>query len=295
LAVLAMLLVTLSQPGEPALSLAIRRSFFGVYQVQSTPSNRFIQFLHGRTIHGSQIEDPATQKPVEPQMPTAYYTRSGPIGQVMRSLPQEGPLSVGVVGLGVGSMAAYARPGMQMTFYEIDPLVLDLAEKSGWFTYLSAARDRGADVKSILGDARLTLAKSPSGTFDLLILDAFSGDAIPVHLLTREAVAMYLTKLKPHGLLAVHISNRYLELQPLITALAADAACVCFARFDPMIDISLASQGGIASKWTIIAHTRDDLGTLDDGRWSETQPLPTDRVWTDEHSNILSVMRWNRD
>ncbi len=295
LAIAAMLLVTIAHPGEQANTLLVRRSFFGICQVQSTPSNRFVQFLHGRTLHGSQLEDPTTLRPIAPEIPLAYYTREGPIGQVMRALPQDRPLSVGVVGLGVGSMAAYARRGMSMTFYEIDPLVLDIAERSGWFTYLAGARERGAVVRTVLGDARQTLVDAPPESFDLLILDAFSGDAVPVHLLTREAVAMYLTKLKPHGLLAVHISNRFLELQPLISSLAADAGWTCYVRNDPMIDASLAMQGGVASKWTVMAKQRVDLGLIDDGRWTESLPKPGDPLWTDDRSNLLSTVKWRSD
>lgn len=295
LAIAAMLLVTIAHPGEHGNTLLVRRSFFGICQVQSTPSNRFVQFLHGRTLHGSQLEDPTTRRPIAPEIPLAYYTREGPIGQVMRSLPQDRSLSIGVVGLGVGSMAAYARRRMSMTFYEIDPLVLDIAEHSGWFTYLQGARDRGAVVSTVLGDARQTLADAPAASFDLLVLDAFSGDAIPVHLLTREAVAMYLTKLKPHGLLAVHISNRFLELQPLISALATDAGWTCYVRNDPMIDVTLAMQGGVASKWTVMAKQREDLGVIDDGRWTESQPKAGDPLWTDDRSNLLSTVKWHSD
>jgi hypothetical protein len=295
LAITALLLVTLTRPGEPATTLLARRSFFGVYAVQSTPSHRFVQFVHGRTIHGSQHLDPETRKPIDPEIPITYYTRNGPIGQVMQSLAGERESSIAVVGLGVGSMAAYARPGMQMNFYEIDPLVLDIAERSGWFSYLPAARGRGANIQTILGDARLTLANAPAASIDLLILDAFSGDAIPVHLLTREAVAMYLTKLKPHGLIVAHISNRYLDLQPVIAALARDSGGICYARYDPMIDMTLVMQGGIASTWTLIARRPEDLGTLDDGRWHEVLSTPRDPLWTDNHSNVLSILRWSKD
>jgi SAM-dependent methyltransferase len=212
---------------------------------------------------------------------------------MLRTLPAERRQSIAVVGLGIGSIAAYESAPQKLTYFEIDPVVRDIAENSGHFTFIKAARDRGADVKIILGDARLTLADVPDESFDLLCLDAFSGDSIPMHLLTRESFELIRKKLKPHGVLAVHISNTYLDLRTTIANLAADAGCVCLYRDDRTISKKDDDERKLGSQWTALAKSRDDFGELaNDARWIELPPDARYAVWTDDFSNILSVLRW---
>jgi len=211
---------------------------------------------------------------------------------VLRSLEPERTKNIGVVGLGAGSLAAYAQPGTRMTFFEIDPTVRFIAEQSGRFSYISAARERGADIQVILGDARITLTSTSDHSLDALLLDAFSGDAIPIHLLTRQALDMYLRKLTPRGLLLVHISNIYLNLKPVLGNVAASAGCLSIAR-DDLDNGTTRPIGWQASQWVAIARQREDFGSIaQDPRWKPLPASPAARVWTDDYSNILSVFQW---
>jgi spermidine synthase len=200
-----------------------------------------------------------------------------------------------VVGLGTGTLAAYARPGEAMTIYEIDRRVRDVAFDREYFTYVSDARDRGASIRVELGDARVRLEavrrERPGERYDLLALDAFTSDAIPVHLLTREALRLYLEMLTPRGLLAVHISNRYLRLQPVVAALAEDAGLGGRLLMD---DSPADVEGAFSSTWVVLAQTSEALGMLPlDERWRLT--LETDPgvgVWRDDFHDLLSVFKW---
>ena len=223
--------------------------------------------------------------------PLAYYTRSGPIGQVFEAFggsPVEN--DVAVIGLGAGVMACYHQPQKQFTFYEIDPTVLSIAQNRGYFTYLS---DCGSPVRVVLGDARLRLRDATPHGYGMIILDAFSGDSIPTHLLTREALALYLTKLAPNGVLAFHISNRYLDLHDVLGNLAQDAGLFCLANDDRVITEAETREGKFASWWVVMAHAADDLQVLrSDPRWRELPASPDSRVWTDDFSNIVSILRF---
>jgi SAM-dependent methyltransferase len=293
LAVGALLLVFLFPPAGGSGLLATKRSFFGVHRVMLSADKRFVELYHGTTLHGRQWCDPATLEPLRPDEPLTYYTSEGPGGQVLRSLPAERLQRVAMVGLGTGTVAAYARPGTRMTFFEIDPVVRWVAEESGHFSYISAARQRGADVRIVLGDARLTLANVDDASLDLLLLDAFSGDAVPVHLLTRQALQLYLRKLKPQGLLLAHISNRYLELKPVLANVATSSGCVASSRIDIAHDSEKKPEGWQSSEWVIVARRSEDLESIaQDQRWTALTSAPSMRVWTDDYSNILRVFRW---
>ena len=225
--------------------LAVRRSFFGIHRIVRTPDRMFNDLYHGSTVHGRQ-QLSTTGHPAQAQEPLTYYTRSGPIGDVFANLPSLTPnqsANVAVVGLGVGSLAAYAWPQSRLTYHEIDPIVVWAARDSGQFSFLSEAQHRGVDLRIVLGDARLTLRNAPPHGYHLLVLDAFSGDAVPAHLLTREAMGIYLEKLAAGGVLAVHISNVYLNLKPVIAALAEDSGCICYACDDVRINSSDSSAG----------------------------------------------------
>jgi hypothetical protein len=202
--------------------LLTRRSFFGIHRVVRNPDGPFNDIYHGTTVHGRQFVDPNTGMPIRPRVALTYYSQTGPIGQIFTQALGTYPAKrVYVVGLGVGSLAAYADRGTELTYFEIDPAVRWLAADSGYFTFLKSAEERGAAVRIVMGDARLTLRQMQSRSCDILVIDAFCGDAIPVHLLTREAMKIYLDKLDHGGILAFHVSNMYLNLLPICSALAA--------------------------------------------------------------------------
>ena len=190
------------------------RTFYGSYRVTGTAERHSL--IHGTTLHGWELLDGPNAGE-----PTSYYSRSGPIGDVMTAYGGDPAFRrVGLVGMGVGTLAAYGRPGQRMDFYEIDPAVVRIARDSGLFGFLGRS---AADVRVVIGDGRLGLMGAPDAAYGLVVLDAFSSDAIPAHLLTEEAIAGYRRKLAPGGVLAVHITNRHLDLAPVLAAEAAAA------------------------------------------------------------------------
>lgn len=252
------------------------RSFFGIHRVVELDNGRFHELVHGNTTHGMQDT-------LNPGEPLTYYTRTGPIGQVFAAYPDMP--DVALVGLGVGSCAAYGYPGQRMTYFEIDPLVDKIAKNPDYFTFL---RDTKANLDVVIGDARLTLERQ-QGLYDLIALDAFSSDAIPIHLLTREAVEMYLSKLKPNGFLAFHISNRYLQLEPILTKVAQSLGLQAYLMIDAPTDEESAA-GKRPSNWMVLARSRDDVAKLvDRSAWELMEPDPKAPLWTDDYSNILSA------
>jgi SAM-dependent methyltransferase len=251
------------------------RSFFGTRFVELKGDTR--RLLHGTTLHGAQSLNPELRL-----TPLTYYHPTGPLGQLVDTLR---PRRAAMVGLGVGASACLQRRGDRWTFFEIDPAVLSLARDSGLFTYL---RDCPGRRDFVLGDARLTLERRPAGEFDLIALDAFTSDAIPVHLLTREAVAAYVSRLAPEGVLAFHISNRYLDLEPVLGNVAAALRLACRSQID--VEVSDGTPGKRASHWMVITRRAEHLGEEADWPWL---PCDTsrDRVWTDDYSNVLQVLR----
>jgi len=262
------------------------RSYFSVYKITTDPDRQLRLLVHGRTVHGAQSLDPSRRSE-----PLTYYHRTGPIGQAFATFT--GPLAkprVGVVGLGAGALAAYAEAGQRWTFYEIDPAIEDVARDPRYFTYL---RDARTPINVVLGDARLSLAKEPNASLDLLIVDAFGSDAIPIHLLTREALALYFKTLQPHGVLAFHVSNRYMDLEPLIGGLARDAGLSVLAQEDLTVSPEELQSGKTPATWVLVTRSRQDFGALaSDRRWHDLLPGGRSAVWTDDFSNPLSVMRW---
>jgi hypothetical protein len=260
------------------------RSFFGVYRVSDNAEMNCRVLFHGSIPHGLQSLDPS--RACEP---LAYYTRSGPIGQVFAAF-QESPVEneVALIGLGAGVMACYHQPHQRFTFYEIDPTVLHIAQDRRYFTYLS---DCGSPVRVVLGDGRLSLRAAPAHGYGMIVLDAFSGDSIPTHLLTREALALYLTKLAPNGVLAFHISNRHLDLHSVLGNLAHDAGLYCLSNDDAHVSEDEAREGKFASRWVVMACNSSDLEPLrKDSRWRVLPAAPGSRVWTDDFSNIVSIL-----
>lgn len=258
-------------------NLFMTRTFYGIIKVSEIGNMRVL--VHGGTQHGSQHSDASMASE-----PTTYYNRKGPLGDALGACRELSECrQVGVLGLGVGTLAAYGRAGDNITFYEIDPEIIKIAYDSRFFSYL---KDSKAGINIVTGDGRLSLERTIN-TYDILIIDAFSADAIPTHLLTREAIQLYQTKLNEHGLLIIHISNRYLKLEPILKALADDQALEAIHRYD-------SGQGSnsahLPSQWVVLAKNQDDLVGFD--QYSGWQPLQGRdvRVWTDNYSNILDAL-----
>ena len=255
------------------------RDFFGVRKVTFNRRDGTHVLLNGSTKHGAQSLDPRMRLE-----PLSYYGRTGPLGDAFAALPRHPHARVGVIGLGTGAMAAYARQDEAWTFFELDPEIERIARNSRYFTYLA---DSPGAVRIVLGDGRLSLSADRQGRFDVLVLDAFSSDAIPVHLLTREALQLYLRKLAPRGALLFHLSNRYVDLEPVVASLVRDAGS--------------SGASGIAAGSGKYLHRRLGLGRRDQARGSLGElrgksgwkPLryDGDRVWSDEFSNVLTAMR----
>jgi hypothetical protein len=262
------------------------RSFFGVYKVigDEGTENTEHTLTHGNTNHGAQIFDGSN-----PPTPTTYYHRTGPIGQLFDALPNDTARApFATIGLGTGTMACYTQPGQQMTFYEIDPLVEQMARDPNLFTYL---RDCPGNINVVLGDARLSLERAADRQYGVIVADAFSSDAVPIHLMTREALGLYLAKLRSDGVMAYHISNRNLQLEPVLGNLARDRGLVCYTQLDGQVE---GEPGKLVSHWVMMANKKEDLGSVpDDQRWRSCAVTsdPSD-VWTDDFSNILSTFKW---
>lgn len=270
--------------GAEGQVLYAERSFFGVSRVGLGQQSGYHLLMQGSTLHGLQSLDPARSRE-----PLSYYYKTGPLGQVFETFNPSNPdASIGVVGLGTGAIACYSTPGQQVTFFEIDPVVEEIARDPRYFTFL---RDCGQRTNIVLGDARLSL-EATDQQFDMLILDAYSSDSIPMHLVTREALKLYADRLAPNGRLVFHISNRHLDLDPVLGNLAQDAGLFGIVRNDDA-SAEEAERGKSGSQWVVLARSSEDLGTLvTDQRW---KPLRTDAqqpVWTDQFGSILSAFRW---
>lgn len=260
------------------------RGFFGVNKVVETLDGKFRLLKHGTTLHGAQN---LTQNRGAPPEPLTYYHRDGPFADVIYAARSDRPLkNVGAIGLGTGSLACYRKDGESWRFYEIDPIVVQLASDPKKFNFLS---DCAPNAKLIVGDARITLGKEPDGGFDLIILDAFSSDAIPVHLLTREALVMYLSKLDQNGILAFHVSNRNMELRPVLAAAAKELGLAALTRNGGRAG---ALKDAYKTPATLVAFARSEkrLDTLRAKKgWGPLQNKGW-RVWTDDYSNVLDAI-----
>ena len=262
------------------------RSFFGVHRVFELPERNLRYLIHGGVVHGIQHLDRGKRRE-----PSTYFHKTGPIGQLFTAFQgRQDKRRIGVIGLGIGTLAAYGERGQEWTFFEIDPAIADLASDPKQFTYLS---DSPARKRIVLGDARIALVKEPADAFDVLVVDAFSSDAVPVHLLTREALQLYLQKLDAGGVIAFNITNSYLNLTPLIADLADDAGLVVRVQHDVLADPAAISLGKATSRWAVMARSVDALGPIaQDARWKPVPPRPTPKAWTDDFSNPLSLVRW---
>jgi hypothetical protein len=268
--------------GQPALHS--ERTFYGVLRVIEGPrGEHYLQ--HGTTLHG--VESFAPGRAGEP---LSYYTRTGPIGDVFRLYQEQRPFEqVGLVGLGVGTLAAYGRAGQDFTFYEIDPAVIEIAHDPRYFTFL---RDSKAAVTTVAGDARRSLRRAARGRNDLLVVDAFSSDSIPVHLLTREAVQLYLGTLRERGVLAFHVSNRHLRLAPVVAGIADSLGLEAAHRFQ-LVSARAAAEGAATSHWIVLARSERHLRPLLVNGWEPLRAEAGTRVWTDDFSNVLGAIDWS--
>jgi hypothetical protein len=282
LVVLAFLLSGLWQPGFNSIETA--RSFFGVHQVVETADGQHRILYHGTTIHGAQRLADSAARPE----PLTYYYSGGPMSQTIEAVrAAKGRLGrVAAVGLGSGSLACHRRGNEAWTFYEIDPEVVRIARNPRFFSFLSRC---APDVPIVLGDARLTLARAAQ-RHDLIVIDAFSSDAIPVHLLTREAVASYLARLEDNGVLVMHISNRHMELASVVAAVGAAEGLVTYLREDDRPDVSPTNYKMNAIV-AALARSPAHLGELPKRRgWAEIKPDPRVPAWTDDYSDIAGAI-----
>ena len=262
------------------------RSYFGVYRVVS--DGLYNVFYHGTTIHGAQNDDPGAYRLI----PINYYYESGPISEVIQEFRNSAGLKrVAIMGLGAGGITCHGEAGEEWIFYEIDPLVEKIARDKTLYSYV---QDCPPDTRVVLGDARLKIAEAPDKNFDIIIMDAFNSDSVPVHLLTREAIELYLRKLDPGGVLVAHISNRHIDLEPPLANLAAAAGLDALIRND---DISMTDGDDLAAQptdWVVLARKKADLGFLrrEGANWRPLERRGHKTVWTDDFSNLFEAIEW---
>jgi SAM-dependent methyltransferase len=260
------------------------RSFYGVIRVKEygAPGSDYHlrRLVHGVIMHGEQNLDPLRRR-----LPTTYYLPTSGIGVAIAAAQARGPVKVGVIGLGTGTLAAYGRKGDDFRFYDINAQVVEVARRQ--FTYLA---DTEARVEVVLGDARLNLEREPAQGFDVLAVDAFSSDAIPVHLITREALAVYLRHMKPGGVIAFHVSNRFLSLPPVVGRLAREQG----------VHAVLVSDNGkegdddhTTTDWVLVARDAKALAAKEIQETSPEAPedKPGWRTWTDDYSNLVQILK----
>jgi hypothetical protein len=259
------------------------RSFYGVLHVKEySPGEEahLRRLVHGTILHGEQYMHDGLRRLI-----TTYYTPSSGIGAAIQS-KQDHPIRVGVIGLGTGTIAAYGRPGDVYRFYEIDRNVVAIAQRD--FTFLS---DSAARVEIALGDARLSLEREPPQGFDVLAIDAFSSDAIPVHLITREALGTYLRHMKPDGIVAFHVSNRFLDLVPVVARIAREQGVQAVLVEDDPEEDDLTGRS--RSDWVLVSRSAEALGAqaIVERDATPAEDRPEWRTWTDDYSNLIQILK----
>ncbi|UFZ03957.1 fused MFS/spermidine synthase [Bradyrhizobium ontarionense] len=270
------------------------RSFFGVHKIVVTSDGHYHVLMHGTTIHGAEkyLNADGSKVTGRPE-PITYYHKDGGIGRAITAIRERkgAPLRVAVIGVGAGTLTCAAEPGESWTFFEIDQTMVDTARDPKYFSYI---RNCAPDVKPVIGDARLTFAREPDGAYDVIIVDAYSSDAIPIHLATEEAMAIYKAKLAPQGAVVMHVSNRHLELESVVVGIADanDLKSWVYNEDSGRDDEYIFSTDVVVS-----AREEADVGKLaSSDKWTETEPTDGERVWTDDYSNVLgAVYRRLRD
>ncbi|KJC61155.1 hypothetical protein UP10_09730 [Bradyrhizobium sp. LTSPM299] len=270
------------------------RSFFGVHKIVVTPNGQYHVLMHGTTIHGAEKfkNDDGTPVTGRPE-PISYYHKDGGIGQAITAIRERkgAPLKVAVIGLGSGTLTCASQPGEDWKFFEIDQSMVDTARDPKYFTYIQNCEP---NLKPVIGDARLTFTKEPDGVYDLIIVDAYSSDAIPIHLATEEAMAIYKQKLAPQGAVVMHVSNRHLELASVIVGIADANEMKSWVYSE---DSGRDNEYIFATSVVVSAREEADVGKLASSDvWAETEADENQRVWTDDYSNVLgAVYRRLRD
>jgi hypothetical protein len=255
------------------------RNFFGVKGVKYDVGTNSRRLLHGDTLHGLESLDPELLG-----QPLSYYHVTGPVGDVMTMLSERADQHIGVVGLGTGSMAGWTAPHRHITFFDIDLQVYEIAQT--FFTFLPHC---GENCDVVIGDGRLSIENAKPADFDLLMLDAFNSDSIPAHLISREAIGMYLTKLKPNGILMFHVSNRYMDVEGLVSAVVKDASLEALVRHDEELQTNLKAR----SHYIVAATSPVALGSLEhDDNWLRVTKPDHIKPWTDDYSNMFEILRW---
>jgi spermidine synthase len=280
-AVLLTLVILIHIAAQRGTPVAVR-NFYGSLRVKQTiayPAATMRTLNNGTIQHGTQIFSDELRK-----TPTTYYARDSGVGLAMRSCCDDRPRKIGVIGLGAGTMAAYGKPGDRMTFYEINPAVIPIAKNL--FTYI---RDSGAQIDIVEGDARTSLAQEPPQNFDVLVIDAFSGDAIPLHLLTTQALELYKKHLAPGGVLAFHISNQHVDLEPEVALLAKSAGMRAMRVSSP----ENVDRGEFSATWMLVSDS-DAFFSAPEVFNAAKQPSENRkvRVWTDDYSSLLPILHW---
>ncbi|ABD88829.1 spermidine synthase [Rhodopseudomonas palustris] len=267
------------------------RSFFGVHKIMVTANGQYHVLMHGTTIHGAQkvLNDDGSPVTGRPE-PISYYYKDGGIGQGISAIRARkgAPLRVAVIGLGSGSLTCAAAPGEAWKFFEIDPSMVDTARDPKYFSFV---KNCAPDLAPVMGDARLTFAQQPDGVYDLIIVDAYSSDAIPIHLATQEAMAIYKAKLAPQGAVLMHVSNRHLELASVVVGIADANALKSWVYSE---DSGRDAEYIFSTSVVLSAAAAADVGAVaSSDKWAATPADKTQRVWTDDYSNVLGAV-WRR-
>jgi hypothetical protein len=261
--------------------LMIDRSFFGVHLISVRGDIR--EYKNGTTVHGAQLISESGDRPT----PLTYYHPEGPMAQIVNDTRKTPARTIGIIGLGTGALSCYSTPGQDWHYYEIDPMVVDIATNPQYFSFMSTC---APDAKIHVGDARIVLQEQTDLKYDILVIDAYSSDAIPVHLATAEAIQLYLDRLNKGGILVFHVSNRFYDLSQPLAVAAKELGLVGRYRYQKTAELQDAI-GAYPSKVVTLARTTEDLGiSATDSLWGPL-PEPSIKLWTDDYANLLAALK----